>query len=86
MIGIYDHYMYTGDTAFIRQIYPRMKTLMEFSLGRSNKNGFVEGLPGDWVFIDWAPIEKTGEVSFEQLLLSRSLEVMSQMCSAGKRQ
>ena len=33
--------------------------------------------PGDWVFIDWAPIEKSGEVSFEQLLLSRSLEVMS---------
>ncbi len=77
LIGIYEHYIYTGDTAFIRQIYPRMKTLMEFSLGRSNKNGFVEGLPGDWVFIDWAPIEKTGEVSFEQLLLSRSLEVMS---------
>jgi alpha-L-rhamnosidase len=77
LIGIYDNYMYTGDTAFIRQIYPRMKTLMEFSLGRTNKNGFVEGLPGDWVFIDWAPIDKSGEVSFEQLLLSRSLEVMS---------
>ena len=54
---------------------------MEFSLGRANRNGFVEGLPGDWVFIDWAPIEKSGEVSFEQLLLSRSLEVMSR-CAA----
>lgn len=78
LLGIYDHYMYTGDTTFIMQIYPRMKTLMEFSLGRANREGFVEGLPGDWVFIDWAPIEKTGEVSFEQLLLSRSLEVMAQ--------
>jgi alpha-L-rhamnosidase len=77
LIGIYDNYMYTGDTAFIKQIYPRMKTLMEFSLGRANKNGFVEGLPGDWVFIDWAPIDKSGEVSFEQLLLSRSLEAMA---------
>ena len=77
LIGIYEHYMYTGDTAFIRQIYPRMKTLMEFSLGRANSEGFVEGLPGDWVFIDWAPIEKSGEVSFEQLLLSRSLEATS---------
>jgi alpha-L-rhamnosidase len=77
LIGIYDNYMYTGDTAFIRQIYPRMKTLMEFSLGRTDSNGFVEGLPGDWVFIDWAPIDKTGEVSFEQLLMSRSLEAIS---------
>jgi hypothetical protein len=74
MMGIYDNYLYTGDTAFVKQIYPRMKTMMEFCLGRANKNGFVEGLPGDWVFIDWAPIEKSGEVSFQQLLLARSLE------------
>ncbi len=81
MIGIYDHYLYTGDTAFVRQIYPRLKTLMEFCLGRTNKNGFVEGLPGDWVFIDWAPIDKAGEVSFQQLLLARSLEAAA--LSAG---
>ena len=81
LIGIYDHYLYTGDTTFVRQIYPRMKTLMEFCLGRANKNGFVEGLPGDWVFIDWAPIDKSGEVSFQQLLLARSLEAMA--LSAG---
>jgi alpha-L-rhamnosidase len=77
IIGIYEHFMYTGDTAFINQIYPRMKTLMEFCLGRTNPNGFIEGLPGDWVFIDWAPIDKEGEVSFEQLLLCKSLEVMA---------
>ncbi|MCE5346070.1 MAG: alpha-rhamnosidase [Bacteroidales bacterium] len=80
MIGIYDNYMYTGDTSFVRQIYPRMKTLMDFCLGRTNSYGFVEGLPGDWVFIDWAPIEKKGEVSFEQLLFCRSLEAMAK-CS-----
>lgn len=73
-IGIYDHYLYTGDTAFVRQIYPRMKTLMDFCLGRTNQNGFVEGLPGDWVFIDWADMDKSGEISFQQLLLARSLE------------
>lgn len=81
MIGIYDHYLYTGDTAFVKQVYPRMKTLMDFCLARTNANGFVEGLPGDWVFIDWAPIEKTGEVSFQQLLLARSLQAMA--LSAG---
>jgi alpha-L-rhamnosidase len=77
LIGIYDNYVYTGDTSFVRQIYPRMKTLTDFCLGRANTSGFVEGLPGDWVFIDWAPIEKTGEVSFEQLLFCRSLEAMA---------
>ncbi len=78
MIGVYDHFYYTADTAFVKQIYPRMKTLMEFCLNRTNPNGLVEGLPGDWVFIDWAPIEKSGEVSFEQLLLARSLEAVAQ--------
>jgi hypothetical protein len=78
MIGVYDHFYYTADTAFVKQIYPRMKTLMEFCLNRTNQNGLVEGLPGDWVFIDWAPIEKSGEVSFEQLLLARSLEAVAQ--------
>jgi len=77
MIGVYDHFLYTGDTAFVKQIYPRMKTLMEFCLNRANPNGFVEGLPGDWVFIDWAPITKQGEISFMQLLLARSLESMA---------
>jgi hypothetical protein len=87
LIGIYDHFFYTGDTAFVRQIYPRMKTLMEFCLNRANQNGFVEGLPGDWVFIDWAPIKKTGEVSFEQLLLVRGLEAVAQSASlAGDEQ
>jgi len=77
MIGIYDHFLYTGDTAFVRQIYPRTKSLMEFCLGRTNANGFTEGLSGDWVFIDWAPIDKEGEVSFQQLLLAHSLEAVA---------
>ncbi|MGD9557257.1 MAG: alpha-L-rhamnosidase C-terminal domain-containing protein [Mangrovibacterium sp.] len=86
MIGIYDHFLYTGDTAFVRQIYPRTKSLMEFCLGRTNANGFAEGLPGDWVFIDWAPIDKEGEVSFQQLLLARSLEAVAMSADlAGDR-
>lgn len=77
-IGIYDYYLYTGDTKFIEIFYPRMKTLMEFCLGRRNEEGFLEPLEGDWVFIDWADgLPKKGEVSFEQMLLARSLEAMA---------
>lgn len=77
-IGIYDYYLYTGDQTFIRQFYPRMQTLMDYCLSRRNKNGLMEGLPGDWLFIDWAAgLSKKGELSFEQLLLCRSLETMA---------
>jgi hypothetical protein len=37
----------------------------------------MEGLPGDWVFVDWARLDNRGEVSVEQILLCRSLEVMA---------
>jgi alpha-L-rhamnosidase len=77
-LGIADYYLYTGDKTFIRQFYPRMQTLMEYCLGRRDENGFMKGLPGDWIFIDWAAgLSKKGEVSFEQLLLTRSLETMA---------
>jgi alpha-L-rhamnosidase len=77
-LGIYDYYLYTGDTRFIHQFYPRMQSLMEYCLDRRNKDGLMEGMPGDWIFIDWATgLSKKGEVSFEQLLLCRSLETMA---------
>ena len=77
-IGIYDYYLYTGDNSLITQLYPRMQSMMEYCLGRRNANGFMEGLVGDWIFIDWAKgLSKQGEVSFEQLLLARSLETMA---------
>ncbi|MCS2406146.1 Bacterial alpha-L-rhamnosidase 6 hairpin glycosidase domain protein [Bacteroides salyersiae] len=78
-LSIYHYYMYTGDKAFVAQIYPRMQTMMEYVLGRTNENGMVEGLAGDWVFVDWADgyLDKKGELSFEQILLCKSLETMA---------
>jgi len=76
-LGIFDYYLYSGDAQFVKTFYPKMQRLMEFCLGRRNESGFMEGLPGDWVFIDWAEgLSKQGEVSFEQLLFCRSLETM----------
>jgi alpha-L-rhamnosidase len=77
-MGIYDYYRYTGDASFIREYYPRMVSMMDFVLGRRDRNGMVQGLPGDWVFVDWADgLSKKGELSFEQMLFCRSLETMS---------
>jgi alpha-L-rhamnosidase len=78
-MGVYDYYQYTGNKQLIEQLYPRMKSLMEYCLSRRNTEGMMQGLAGDWVFIDWADFKmsKAGEVSFEQLLFIRSLETMS---------
>ncbi|MRX46666.1 alpha-L-rhamnosidase-related protein [Pedobacter puniceum] len=77
-LSIQDYYQYTGDKQFINLVYPKMKSLMDFCLQRRNQNGFMQGLSGDWIFIDWADgLSKQGEVSFEQLLLCRSLETIA---------
>ena len=77
-ISVYDYYLYTGDKKFIEQFYPRMQSMMDYCLSRRNKNGLMEGLSGDWTFIDWAAgLSKKGEISFEQMLFARSLETMS---------
>jgi hypothetical protein len=80
-IGIRDYYQYTGDAGFVQAIYPRMVTLMDFVLGRRNRDGMLEGQPGDWVFVDWADMPKDGELAVIQLLFARSLEAMAD-CAA----
>ena len=77
-IGIYDYYLYTGDREFVAEIYPKMQSLMDYVLSRANKDGMLEGMTGDWVFVDWAdfPMSKQGALSFEQVLLCKSLETM----------
>jgi hypothetical protein len=77
-LGIYDYYKFTGDVNFIRTIYPRMVSLMDWIASRRDQDGWLQGLPGDWLFIDWADgLSKRGELSFEQLLFVRSLETMA---------
>ncbi|GGD82352.1 alpha-L-rhamnosidase-related protein [Paenibacillus nasutitermitis] len=73
-LSVHDYYLYTGDLAFVRSCYPKLVSLMEFCLNRRNEAGMLEGYPEDWVFIDWAPMERRGELAAEQLLFCRSLE------------
>ena len=78
-MAIWDDYLYTGDDSFIREMYPKMVTALDFCLGRRNGDGFMEGQPGDWVFVDWAdhlPVD--GELCVEQMLLARALFIQAQ--------
>ncbi|MCX7715288.1 MAG: alpha-rhamnosidase [Clostridia bacterium] len=76
IMSIYDYYEMTGDMEFVADIFPRMKAVMDFCLSRLDKNGFASKMDaGDWIFIDWADIDKTGAVCAEQMLFLRSLEV-----------
>jgi len=76
--SILDYYDYTGDMTFIREMWPRMVTLMDYVLGRTNEEGMAEGLPDDWIFVDWTDfaMHKRGALCFEQILFCKALETM----------
>ena len=77
--SVYDYYLYTGDTAFVREMWPRMVTLMDYALSRTNADGMAEGQPDDWIFVDWVdfPMHKRGTLCFEQILLMKAMETMA---------
>ena len=77
IITLYEHYMTYGDKVFLNRIYPMAKKLLEFCETRLNKDGFLEGLPGDWTFIDWSKIDKCGAVCAEQMLLIKVYSAMA---------
>ena len=77
--SILDYYEYTGDADFVREMWPRMETLMNYVEGRLNADGMVEGQTDDWIFVDWVdfPMHKRGTLCFEQILFCKALETMA---------
>ena len=77
--SVLDYYQYTGDVDFVREMWPRMVTLMDYVEGRLNNDGMAEGQPDDWIFVDWVdfPMHKRGTLCFEQILLMKAMETMA---------
>ena len=79
--SIADYYDYTADLDFVREMWPKMVTLMDYVLSRSNADGLAEGKPDDWIFVDWVdfPMPKHGILAFEQILYWKALTTMEDM-------
>ena len=77
--SIYDYYMYTADKDFVREMWPRMVSLMDYVERRLDTDGMAQGQPDDWIFVDWVdfPMHKRGTLCFEQILLMKALETMA---------
>ncbi len=76
VIGLWDYYFTFGDKTFIKNVYYKATTLMDFMKTRENEMGLLVGKPGDWIFIDWSDIDKTGAVCAEQMLYIEANKTM----------
>ena len=81
ILGVEHEYQMTGDLAFVQDIFPKVEDLMRLCLSQTNELGFIVGRPGDWTFIDWADIDKTGAVAAEQVLFVKACETMAELCA-----
>lgn len=79
IMSVYDYYYDTGDVQFVKDIYPRVKDLYKFIISRLDENGFVDKKSGDWIFIDWADLDKNGPHCAEQILLWKVICVMQDL-------
>lgn len=76
LISIEKEYWMTNDKMFVEMIYPKMESLMHLCESQLDEHGFIYGRKQDWIFIDWADIDKTGSVCAEQLLLLKCYKTM----------
>lgn len=77
ILGIKAHYEAYGDLEFLEQVFPKMCSLMEFCESQLDENGFIIGREGDWIFIDWADLDKEGALCAEQMLFAECYRTMA---------
>ena len=81
ILSTWEYYETYGDLDFIRFIYGRAASLMEFCAGREDADGFFTKKYEDWIFVDWANIDKDGPVCAEQMLYITALRAMAKMAA-----
>ena len=79
ILGVQVHYEAYADRAFLEQVYPKMRSTMEFCEKQLDDHGFIVGREKDWIYIDWADLDKDGPLCAEQMLLAKCWEVMAGM-------
>lgn len=69
VLGVKAHFEAYGDRDYLARIYPKVRSLLEFCEKRLDSQGFLLGKEKDWIFIDWAELDKDGPFAAEQMLL-----------------
>ena len=81
VIGLWEYYENYADADFLRRLWKRAISLMNFCADREDDLGFLVGKNGDWIFIDWAPMDKTGALCAEQMLYIAANRAMAKIAA-----
>ena len=76
VFSILDHYAFTDDIGMVRELYPNVKRLLSWFEKHSDNDGLLLNVPG-WLFIDWADLDKHGNVTALNCLYYQGLRIAS---------
>ncbi len=80
LIAIWEYYLSFGDVEFVCTHWNRIRLLYDFVLSRLDGDGQMVSRPGDWLFIDWSIMDKSGPLAAEQILLWQAHRCMARLC------
>ena len=81
VLSVYYYYFFTGDVAFVKEMFPRLVSLMEYVFKKPHVDGLLKAYD-EWIFIDWTDIEGFSErnlscpICMIQILYWASLKAM----------
>ena len=81
---LYEYYLHSGDRDLLEELYPALRRLLGWMKARANVHHLLDaqGRTGRqwWCFIDWAPIDKEGEVTALQCVYHQALLDAAAIC------
>ena len=90
VLSVYYYYFFTGDIRFVKEIYPRLVSLMEFIFKKPHIDGLLQA-KNEWIFIDWADIPQFDKINNScpicliQILYWASLKAMAKFAEIVDR-
>ncbi|NQT85226.1 family 78 glycoside hydrolase catalytic domain, partial [bacterium] len=80
VLGLWNHYLYTGEERWIHRFFPHVLKVVQNFLDQRDEHGLVNDMPC-WVLIDWAHTDKRGECAALNALLYGALEALAKMAA-----
>ncbi len=78
IISIWGYYQYTGDGDLVEELWPRVKRALVWFESHVDQYNLLSDVPG-WIFIDWAKLDKRGEITALNCFYYKALLDASQM-------
>jgi alpha-L-rhamnosidase len=83
VVTIWDYYLHTGNSAFLRELFPKVQRALAFFERQANANGLLEDLQKNyWVFIDWTAIDNQGEATAINCFWVGAIDAAARMADA----